>query len=87
MTEGTRLEDLVRNLEAENNGYQQHITALTGELNHERETVTALRANQNANAPGPQSFPVPDPERFDGTRHKLCPFRSHLLMKLQGDSA
>ena len=37
--------------------------------------------------PLPASFPVPDPERYDGNREKLPLFKSHLLMKLQGDDA
>ena len=96
MAEGTRLteqvatsKETIQELQSDKNAYQEHINALQDDLRHERENLVALR-NAVANAqpaPPPASFPVPDPERYDGNREKLPLFKSHLLMKLQGDDA
>ena len=85
----TTLNETIQELQSDNNAYQEHIDALQNDLRHERENLVTLR-NAVANAqpaPPPASFPVPDPERYDGNREKLPLFKSHLLMKLQGDDA
>ena len=69
----TPVEDLL----AENESYQERITTFQNDLNHEGENLVTPSS----------SFPVPDPERYDGNCKKLPLFRSHLLMKLQGDDA
>ena len=96
MAEGTRLteqvatlNETVQKLQSDNTAYQERINALQGDLRHERENLVALR-NAIANAqpaPPPASFPVPDPERYDGNHEKLPLFKSHLPMKFQGDDA
>ena len=96
MAEGTRLteqvatlNETIQELQSDNNAYQERIDALQNDLCHERENLVALcNAVDNAQpTPPPASFPVPDPERYDGNREKLPLFKSHLLMKLQGDDA
>ena len=85
----TELEANVQDLQADNTSYQERINVLQSDLCHERENLVALR-NAVANAqpaPPPSSFPVPDPERYDRNRKRLPLFKSHLLMKLQGDDA
>ena len=96
MAEGTRLTEQVATLnktiqalQSDNNAYQERINALQDDLRHEQKNLVAL-GNAVANAqpaPPPASFPVPDPEHYDGNRQKLPLFKSHLLMKLQGDDA
>ena len=83
------LNETIQELQSDNNAYQKRANTLQNNLCHERENLVALR-NAVANAqpaPPPASFPVPDPERYDGNREKLSLFKSHLLMKLQGDDA
>ena len=85
----TTLNETIQELQSDNNAYQERINALQNDLRHKRENLVALR-NAVANAqpaPLPASFPVPDPECYDGNRDKLPLFKSHLLMKLQGDDA
>ena len=96
MAEGTllreqvaTLNETIQELQSDNNAYQERANTLQNDLRHERENLVALR-NAVANAqptPPLASFPVPDPERYDGNREKLPLFKSHLLMKLQGDDA
>ena len=83
------LNETIQELQSDNNAYQERANTLQNDLRHERENLVALRnAVSNAQpAPPPASFPVPDPERYDGNREKLPLFKSHLLMKLQGDNA
>ena len=85
----TELEANVQDLRADNTAYQECINVLQNDLRHERENLVALR-NAVANAqpaPTPASFPVPDPEQYDGNHEKLPLLKSHLLMKLQRDDA
>ena len=96
MAEGTSLteqvatlNETIQELQSDNNAYQERIDALQNDPCHERENLVALH-NAFANAqpaPPPASIPVPDPERYYGNRDKLLLFKSHLLMKLQGDDA
>ena len=83
----TELEANVQDLRADNTAYQECINVLQNDLRHERENLVAL-CNAVANAqpaPPPSSFPVPDPERYGGNHEEIPLFKSHLLMKLQGD--
>ena len=62
------LTTVVEDLQADNHSYQEPITTLQNDLNHERENLVALRntvANSQPALP-PASFPVPNPERYDG---------------------
>ena len=96
MAEGARLTEQEatmnennQELQSDNNAYQERANTLQNDLRQERENLVAFR-NAVANAqpaPPPASFPVPDPERYNGNREKLPLFKSHLLMKLQGDDA
>ena len=96
MAEGTRLTEQVatlnekiQELQSDNNAFQERINALQDDLRHERENLFSLR-NAVANAqpaPPPASFPVSDPEHYDGIHKKPPLLRSHLLMRLQGDDA
>ena len=85
----TTLNETIQELQSDNNAYQERTNALQNDLRHERENLLALRsADANAQpAPPPISFPVPDPERYDGHHEKLPLFKSHLMIKLQGDDA
>ena len=83
----TTLNETIQELPSDYNAYQERINALQNNLPHERKNLVALH-NDVANAqpaPPPASFPVPDPEYYDGNHEKLPLFKSHLLMKLQGD--
>ena len=96
MAEGARLteqvatlNETIQGLQSDNNAYQECANILQNDLCHERENLVSLcNAVANAqSAPPPASFPVPDPERYDGNHEKLPLFKSHLLMKLQRDDA
>jgi hypothetical protein len=85
-TEGQRITQELQETKAENDAYQQKITATEQQLKHEQDTTAALR-NAAANTPGgTPSVTIPDPERFDGSRDKLRTFKAHLRLKLRGDA-
>ena len=91
MVANERINQLTRSLNdvvLESNTYQKRIDKLEAELQHERENnVFICNSAHPSPAPlAPQTMSIPDPERFGGSRDKLRTFRSHLLMKLQGDS-
>ena len=83
------LNETIQELQSDNNAYQERINILQGDHRHERENLVAYRnaVAKGQPAPTPASFPVHDPERYKGNRVKLPRFKSHLLMKLQGDDA
>ena len=91
MVANERISQLTRSLSdvvLESNAYQKRIDKLETELQNERENNIFIR-NSARSPPAlltPQTMSVPDPECFGGNREKLRTFRSHLLMKLQGDS-
>ena len=82
MEQVATLNETIEGLQSDNNTYQEPANTLQNDLRHQRENLVALR-NALANAqpaPPPASFPVPDPEHYDGNREKLPLFKSHLLM-------
>ena len=83
------LNETIQELQSDNNAYQERANTLQNDLLHERGNLVPLRnAVPNSQpAPPPASFPVPDPQRYDGNREKLPLFKSHLLMKILGDDA
>ena len=91
MVANKKINQLTRSLNdvaLESNAYQNHRDRLEAELQHERENNAFIR--HYAHPPPaplvPQTMSVPDPERWGGNREKLLTFRSHPLIKLQGDN-
>jgi len=83
---GTLIQNQLAEAQTDGDSYQERITTLQGELQHEKETVTALR-NTQGTPTAPTSIPIPDPERFDGARDRLRSFKAHLSLKLQNDAS
>lgn len=85
----TELEANVQDLQADSTTYQERINVLQNDLRHKRENLDALHNTVPNSHPAPlaASFPLSDPEHYDGNRERLPLFKSHLLMKLQQDNA
>jgi hypothetical protein len=78
---------------AESNAYQDRITILQNELNHECANVEALWTVAAAAGTAPRQQPnvqpasIPYPEKFDGCRNTLRLFVFHLRIKFAGTAS
>ena len=66
---------------------ERQIATLQEELNRERANSAALSTRRPSTPPAIQAERISDPEKFTGDREKLRTFKTHLLMKLQGDAS